>query len=306
MDLTLDHDATITRDSEELLRHGESMTAELFRSAVYSGAQSPLNAVVQIVDETTGKHFLPKVQFINPCQPAEFLSARWHTQQFGSLFGTAANLLILQKAVGWAGNHLLGQIENIPANQGQMAARSIREAAIAGFIHNGVFKPVTPAEGPFYEARLRNGLVGAGSWAASTAFGLGIKHLGQGHDNTIGSILRSDVGSTMISGIPSGFVSAHLRSLADGKGFADQRAIGEAIYTQSIVGGFWAAGKEVIGGTQADTHLRDHMRYSSLVARGKHVPTDLLDRVSPPVFRLPPGTPLPTYDRISDFPVRAR
>lgn len=296
-------DNPISNDAEELLRPHESMPMELARSAVYSGFQAPVNAVVQIVDYHAGTQILPKVQLIDPCEKAEFLSARWHTQQFGALFGTALNLLVLQKSVGWAGDKMLGHLENIAANQGQLAARSIREAAIAGFIHNGVFKPVTEADGNFYEARLRNGLVGAGSWAISTAAGLGIKHFGKTHDGALGTIMRNDVSSTVVSGIPSGIASAQLRSLLDGKGFAGYSAMWESVYSQSIVGGMWALGKDVIGGTRSDTQLRDHMRHASLVARGRTVPLDLLERVSPPVFS---GLPKPKYDHMSDFPIRPR
>ncbi len=295
----------ITRGAEDLLRPDDSLAMELCRSAVYSGAQSPVNAVVQLVDRGAGTHILPKVQFIDPCAKAEFLSARWHTQQIGSLFGTTVNLLVLQKAVGWAGNELFGHIENSAANQALLAGRSIREAAVAGFVHNAVFRPVTESEGDFFEARLRNGLVGAGSWATSTAVGLGIKRLGMAQDNVIGAVLRSDVGSTVISGIPSGIVSAELRSVIDGKGWADGRSVAEAVYNQSIVGAMWAGGKEIIGGTRADTHLRDHMKHASFIARGKLVPPDLLGRTGPPVFALPTPAGAP-YKNMSDFPMRER
>ena len=286
--------SSLTIDTKDLLHPNlpEPLSIEFVRSAIHAGAQAPINGVVQLADKLTGCNFLPSVQFIDQCQKAEFLSTRWHTQQFGILFGTAANLLVLQKCVGKAGDAMFGHIENTAAHQAQMAFRSIEEAAVTGFIHNAVFKPVEPAEGEFFTARLKNGAVGAGTWATLQAGAVGIKRLGRGYDNFVGSFLRSEVGSTVLSGVPGGYVQANLKSLLNNEGLANRKSIAECIYTQSILGGAWAGGKQIIGGTTSENNLSTHMQIASLIARGKPIPPHLtlLDSGLPigaPPFKLP-------------------
>lgn len=254
----------------------EALSIEFCRSAIHAGVQTPVNGVVQLADKVAGSDVLPKVQFIDPCEPAEFLTGRWHVQQIGAMFGTASNMLALSKAVGFTGNALFGSIENSAANQSRLALRAIEEAVGTGFVHNALFKPVASTEGDFYHARLKNGLIGAGTYAALTASSLGIKYLGHERNDMLGSFMRSEVGSTILSGIPGGVFHAELKSIADGKGLADRKSVGEAVYSFSVLGGAWAAGKEVFGGTGAEDFLREQMRRSSLLARHKDLLPPLL------------------------------
>jgi hypothetical protein len=280
----------ITNDSAQWLQRPDTPGQDFVRSAIHAGVQTPLNGVVQIVDKATGTDWLPKVQFIDPPEKVEFFSSRSHAQQFGAMVGTAINLLILQRAVGWTGNSLFGQIENTAANHSRLALRSIGEAAASGFIHNAVFRPSSDHD--FLGERMRNGLVGAGCWATVGASSFGLKHFGKTHDNILGSILRNDVSSTIVSGIPGGIVCSQLRSLADGKGFANTRTMAEAVYSQSILGGIWAGGKHAFGATHADTQLRDRMHQDSLVARGKIAPPTLPHlTIGIPTFNTLPYTP---------------
>lgn len=283
----------LNRDSAGLLHPQipETLPEEFCRSAVFSSLQAPLNGVLQLADKSCGTNILPELQFIEPCAKAEFLSKRWHAQQMGSLVGTTINLLILQKLVGKAGDKLCGQIESSPFNQAKLAARSISESAASGFIHNFVFRPVMDEEGPFMEARLKNGLVGAASWATMQAGSIGLKQIASKHDNIFGSILRSELGSTFLSGVPGGLVQAELRSFLDGKGWADTKSIAEAVYVQSVLGGAWAGGKQLIGGTHSENHLRNQMQIASLIARSKPVPSYLLEqlKIGPGSMKLPSG-----------------
>lgn len=291
----------ITIDTRDLLHPNlpEPLSIEFCRAAIHAGAQTPINGVLQFTDKVCGTNYLPKVQFIDPCPKAEFLSTRWHTQQFGVLFGTAANLLILQKCVGKAGDAMFGHIENAATHQFQMALRSVQEAAVTGFIHNAVFKPVEPSEGEFYTARLNNGLVGAGTWATLQAGSVVIKRMGQRHDNFLGAFLRSEVGSTVLSGVPGGYVQANMKSLLKGDGLACHGDIAEAIYTQSILGGAWAGGKQIIGGTRSENNLSNHMQIASLIARGKPIPPhlSLLDPALPLGTNPFKGLPGPIFQR---------
>jgi hypothetical protein len=276
-------------NSIKLHNHGDLLHPKLYepesiefcRSAIHAGVQTPVNGVVQLVDRAAGTDILPNVQFINPCEPAEFLTERWHVQQVGAMFGTASNLLALHKAVGMAGNAIFGAVENTATNQARLAMRAVLEASGTGFFHSAVFRPVDVKDSDFYSARLKNGLVGAGTCAVLTAGSLGVKYLGRAQDNLLGTFMRSEVGSTFISGIPGGIASAELRSHLEGKGCADSRSIQEAIYSYSVLGGAWAFGKEVFGGTGADDFLSDLMRKASEHARRRE---ELL-----PASRLPRG-----------------
>ncbi len=274
----------LSRDTNNLLHPDlpESLSREFCRSAFHSGAQAPINGVVQLTDKMLGTKILPHVQFVDGCQHAEFMTRRWHAQQFGVLFGTAVNLLVLQKCVGTAGDKLFGHIENLPANQMKMALRSVEEAAVTGFIHNTLFRPVYRHEGDYWQAKLNAGLVGAGTWASLQASALGIKRLGRGQDNLMGAFLRSEMGSTLLSGVPGGIVQAEMKTALSGKGWADGKELAECIYTQSILGGLWAGGKEAIGGvSSSDTNLNIHMKIASLTARGKEIPHGLLQSSLP-------------------------
>ncbi len=250
----------------------DSLPIEFARAAVYAGAQEPINGVVQLVDKVAGTHFLPKLQFIDPCEKAEFGSAKWHTQQFGGMLGVSLNMIYLHKAVGGMSNLMAGKLENTAANQGALAFRTVLDAAGTGLIHNGLFRPVDKEEGNFYAARLKNGLIGAGTFATVTGSTLGIKYLGQNQNNILGTVLRSDVGSTVLSGIPGGIAYAEMKSLSDGQGPASLKSMGQAVYSFSILGGAWAAGKGVLGGSHSENSLHEQMQKASFDARTKLFP----------------------------------
>src|ERR1700679_123119 len=79
-----------------------SLPMQFVRAAAYAGVQAPISGVVQMVDHVAGTKLLPKVQFIDPCDQAEFGTASWHVQQFGAMVGVTAGLLALNKGVGGA------------------------------------------------------------------------------------------------------------------------------------------------------------------------------------------------------------
>ncbi len=253
----------------------DSLPVEFVRAAVYAGTQAPINGVVQLVDKVSGSNILPHIQFIDPCQKAEFGSLHWHTQQFGSMLGVSLNMVYLNKAVGGMSNLLAGKIENTAANQGALAFRTIIDSAGTGLIHNGLFRQVSDDEGNFYAARGKNALIGAGTFATATASTLGIKYLGKMQDNMLGTVLRSDVGSTVLSGIPGGFAYAEMKSLADGKGPADIKSIGQSIYSFSVLGGAWAAGKGVLGGSHSENSLNEQLHRASIQARARMFNLDI-------------------------------
>lgn len=244
----------------------EPLPLQFFRSAVYAGVQAPISGVVQLADKVVGSNILPKVQFIDPCRKAEFGTLSWHTQQFGAMVGVSAGILALNKSVGGTSNYFLGKIENSVEKQGALALRSVLDAAATGFIHNGLFRPVSDEEGNFYAARLKNAVVGAGTYATLSATTLGIKTLGQGRQDMLGSIMRNNIGSTVLAGIPGGIAYAEMKSLADGNGHADLRTMGQAVYSFSVLGGAFAAGKQLIGGTKAEDALQQQMKDGATAA----------------------------------------
>ena len=73
-----------------LAKEHESLPVQFLRSAVYAGVQQPISGVVQLADKISGSHMLPKVQFIDSCEQADFGTASWHTQQFGAMLGVLA------------------------------------------------------------------------------------------------------------------------------------------------------------------------------------------------------------------------
>lgn len=260
----------------------EALTTQFFRSAAYAGLQQPVSGVVQMFDHVSGTNVLPKVQFINPCERAEFGTVSWHVQQFGAMAGVTMGLLALNKGVGASTNLFAGKIEDNVKNQGALAFRTIADSAATGFVHNGLFRPVSDEEGNFYAARLKNGLVGAGTFATLTATTLGIKKFGEGQENMLGSIMRSNVGSTVLSGIPGGFAYAEMKSLADGNGPASFKQVGQAVYSFSVLGGAVAAGKELIGSTHAENLLNQRMKDSAAAASNRLKANALQASETPP------------------------
>lgn len=259
----------------ELLSAGSdqrSLPAEALHSAVYSAVQAPLKGVAQIVDKTFSTNTLPAVEFMDAPKNAEFLSAKWHAQQLGNAAGMVAPFLALHKGVGKVSALALGKVETDMATQ-TLSRRVIGEAAVTGALYEGVFKPVNDLDGNFLAARAKNALVGGATFATLAASIGGIKNLAHAETGVTGKILRSDLGASVLAGIPAGLVSAEANSVLSGKGHATAGELAESAYSFAFAGGALSLGKSAIGSTRAEAVLREQMKQDSAAAIADGAPT---------------------------------
>lgn len=246
---------SLTIAPQKLLDSNSQTTwAEEFAySAVWGGLQSPVLGAAQIVDKSFDTHLQKSLQFMPA--PAESQSVgRWHAQQLGAMAGMAVPFLLLHKGVGFCGNRLLGALETTASNT-LLAKRSIQESIATGVLFDGLFRPIAEGQqGSFAEARIKNALIGGTTFGALTGSSIGIRSLLQAERGLTATLLRSQIGSTMLSGIPAGAVNAELTSrLYTGKG-ASAKDIAKSIYSFSVLGGAMGLGKRFIA-SSAESNL---------------------------------------------------
>ncbi len=250
-----------------------SWTQEFLRSAVYSGLQAPAVGVAQLIDKSIGTELVPKVQFMEASKESEFMSSRWHAQTLGSMVGMAAPFLLLHKGVGKCGNLMLGKLENTAATD-VLTRRVVGESIVTGAAFEGLFRPVAPAqEDNFLKTRINNALVGGATFGLLTRTTVGIQSLMQAEVGIGAAMIRSEIGSTMMAGVPAGILNAELSSRLNHGHGASRQQMAEGVYSFAVLGGTMAAGKHVIGGTMADTALSKQMKETSLAAREAGAPT---------------------------------
>lgn len=132
----------------------ESFSAEVSdfnRSLFHSAIESPVNAVVQLVDQTTNAH-LPELHLVDaPTNNSVGTIA-------GSIVGTAADMIALSAA----GAAVLGGVGGAG-----IAGLAIR-GAIIGATYGGIFQSAEPTTDNtnFAEQRLQNAAIGATTFAA--------------------------------------------------------------------------------------------------------------------------------------------
>lgn len=230
-------------------RPAENPTAEFGRALVYSALQSPIAGVAQLVDKACGTSLESRLTFINRPAHAESFSKRWHAQQLGSLIGMTVPFLLTHKLVGGGGNLFLGKLEK-DASTRLLTTRLVGESMITGALFDGVLRPVEPErEGSFLKTRISNALVGATTLGVLTGSSIGIQSLVRGRTGALASVLRSDVGSSVLAGAPAGFVNAELNAISHKGRIATGSEVVEGIYTFSVLGGSLATGKHVLGKT---------------------------------------------------------
>jgi hypothetical protein len=202
---------------------------EFLRSAAYSGLQTPVNGVVQIVDHYAHTDILPSVQFVNAPAEASFGSFDWHVQQLGNAAGIAVPFFFLNKGVG----AVLGRAGTAATvgltNELTLGSvlRPVGQAALTGAIFDGVFRPVSPEQGNFERARFNNAVTGGATFGTLTLGTVGLGAMG----------MRSQIAAGILSGLPAGAVSAEVGSLMAGRGHASWNDIGESAYGFAFVGG---------------------------------------------------------------------
>lgn len=245
---------------------------EFARSAAYSGLQSPLKGLAQIVDKSVGTQLMDKVTFMDAPKESAFMSGTWHAQQLGAMVGMTAPFLLLHKGVGKCGNLMLGKLEQTAATD-VLVRRAVLESAVSGAAFEGLCRPVGPQEDNFLKARVGHAIVGAATFGVLTRSALGIQSLMHAERGIGAAIIRSEIGSTMLSGIPAGLVNAELSSRFQHGVGANRQQFAESIYTFSVLGGTMAAGKTLVGGTHTDNVLSKELKAQSVEAREANAPT---------------------------------
>ncbi len=256
----------------------DTWAAEFARSIVWGGLQSPLLGATQLIDKTCGTELQPKVQFMHESSEAQAFTSNWHARQLGSMGGMALPFLLLHKGVGICGNRLLGKLES-DAAASLLTTRAVGESIATGMLFDGLLRPVSGAQQQdFAASRAKNALIGGITFGVMTRTSFGLRSLMHAEQGAAAGLIRSEVGSSILSGIPAGIANAELNSRTyEGRG-ASREKLAEAVYCFSVLGGTMAAGKRCIS-TTAEADLSYQLQQKSLIAREARAPT-LADRLS--------------------------
>lgn len=253
---------------------------EFAGSAAYSAFQAPVRGLAQIVDQACGTELVSRVSVLDTPKQQESFSAGWHAQQLGHIVGTAVPFLLLHKAVGKSANLFFGKVEQAALSPEMLTRRVVAESMVTGALFDGLREtPVDQMHKGIVSSRLNQAFIGAATFGVLTRSSLGLRSVLHAERGVVGSVLRSEVGSTVLSGIPAGLVNAELTSrFNEGKG-ANARQFGEAIYSFSVLGGVVAGGKLIGGKTGSESQLSSLMKEHSVAAREAGAPT-LVERIT--------------------------
>lgn len=234
----------------------KNLLEEALSSAVYTGAQMPLEGVAQLVDKISGSKTQTSVHFMDAPTEADFLSKKWLAQQGGAAIGLLPWFVAAHKGCG----ALMGRTGLAPSSALKLVAEGEKlslkqalqvntfraaEAAGAGLFVGGVLTPVGPENmGDFWTARTRHATSSALTFATLSLSASGIR---MGADKLtfskpmLSKVLGHEATSGLLAGIPAGIVSANSESLLAGKGFAKTSEVGKQVTTFGLLGfGFGA------------------------------------------------------------------
>lgn len=255
---------SLTRD--DLLVQEKSASQKLLENpfvnaAAHTLVQTPVDAIAQVVDKTTGSNVLPGLRLIPEARKADFGSSDWVQQQVGGAIGALPYLLVLHQTSRAAlSNTMLSADTRLMLNAGvklgstgmkELAKLELASAGITGATYGGLLTPLRPEEtlttSGFLGAKLRNAAVGGGTFMTLSASMLGSKYLAEGmNPGLMKTILKSNVGAGVLSGLPAGFVNAQSDSLLRGNGLASIKDTSEAMLGFSLIGGLMPAGQKGI------------------------------------------------------------
>lgn len=259
-------------ESASLLLPTRSLANELFESTKHSLIQSPINAVAQIVDQSSGAKILPSVQIFDAPAPQEFSlsNPRWYAQQFGNALGMTAHFCLLNK---FAPGRALQAGEQLALADG---VRMVGRSALLGGLYSAVFVPTVESEKDFWTARGRAGVAGALSFATLTASSLSLR---AGADKLTWvsgrDYLKHEIVAGGLAGIPAGLVSADANALLAGKGFATSTPRLESMYGFAVVG----AGLGLVHTVEQNVG-RNHQLESSKVSERGSEDTAVVEQAS--------------------------
>lgn len=231
------------------------------RSVGHSAIQTPLNAVTQLIDKTTGTKLLPNVQIgmLEAPAPAEFGTSNYWAQQSGSAIGMIAPFLLAGKAVKGYTRAGLTEAE-LAAN---LSSRSIlglttKEAVLTGALHDTFLRPVDQnSTQPFFVAKALNGANGAMTMFALSSIGQRFTPTPGVPTSSFLSLVKNPYTGGLVSGLGAGAVSAQghqylgnlkfdsagsfARSATIDAKFAGLKETAETAFTMGVIGvGFGA------------------------------------------------------------------
>jgi hypothetical protein len=259
----------------------DNIVSEFLHSAAFSALQAPTNGAAELVDKSCGTNLLPNVSLIERPQETRAFGSAWHAQQLGSIIGTTLPFLLLHKGVGTCGNAIFGKIEQ-SASSKLLANRVIAESMITGAMFEGTFRQSASdqlKDKGIFQSRFNQAVVGAATFGTLTGSSLGVQSALRAERGIVGAALRSEIVSTMLSGIPAGVVNAELTSRLSSGEHATGHHLFESIYSFSVLGGAIAVGKRLGGRTHAEANLSTRMSEYSRQARESGAPT-LSERIS--------------------------
>jgi hypothetical protein len=227
-----------------------SLMGEFGHSFAYQLVQAPVDAVAQMVDGKANGSAREAVHFIDAPAAAQFGTADWVAQQSGQALGAILPILAIHSGVSAAleSNYsvkaTLAMSENLSVLSGKQQVASvgakIAESGLTGVVYSGVFTPTATDEQNLWQAKARNAAVGGLTFATLSGSSLGLKSLGEStvaSRPALSSLLRSDLASGVMSGVPAGLVSANANSLLSGKGFAGATEQIQSVIGFSTIGG---------------------------------------------------------------------
>ncbi|CAN5176950.1 hypothetical protein BH11CYA1_BH11CYA1_15650 [soil metagenome] len=235
--------------------HG--MVGSFLQTAAYEGLQAPIKGVAQIVDQASGSSLAKSLTFMEAPVKAEFNSAAWYGQQFGSaakLVPFIAAYAVTHKAFGAAG--LTAEVKAGAEGASRFFGKNtllVAETAVAGFGTEALFTPLQSKTGlnglnnstdspmsnsEFLSGRLKNGAVGAITFASLTTGTLGLRQLGMAVEKPLLSkLLTNNAFGAAVAGIPTGVISAETHArIIEGRSATNQERV-EAAYSMFLVGG---------------------------------------------------------------------
>ena len=241
--------------------------AQFVKSAVYSGVESPVRAVAQIIDQHTAaskssedtydaavQSGFKKIGVEQP-RPAEFNTKNWYVQQAGGAVGMMAPFLLLRAGVQSTAAKFLGEtaLNGAGTTLAQFAGREALLSGATGLAYGAIFSPSKESNvgtSSFYADRAKNGI---GDMVSFAALSLASPYIGKGLNalaaplensaisplakNLLEGTLRGPVLPGIASGIPGGFISAEIGAWKDGRTHASRQEIVESMVGMSFVGG---------------------------------------------------------------------
>lgn len=225
------------------------VVSEFLQCALWSGAQLPILGVTQVIDATFDCNLTEKSTLMEAPRQAPAFSVRWHIQQLGAATGVILPMLLVHKCVGRLGDLALGKI---PKNaQPQVTIRrSVCESAATGVVFDGLLRPVHlesdgKGDKDFLTARFNNAAISAVTYGVMTRSSIACRNIAS-ERGLLSAILRNDVASSVLSGVPAGLVNAELTARIQSNRGASGSEFLQSIYCFSAIGGGMACGNSLL------------------------------------------------------------